>query len=501
MPGIWRQPPQPQQTNRHIPIVSGITAYVRNLPTAGAVLVGLLISTLKRNFIFSRAISAAKIGLLYTSLVKKFVVLRLITAAKVGLLKISVTKAITKVAITVAKVGLLSSKIRLFISSRLITAAKIGTLAAIKRVFVFARKINPNLGLLSSIKKAVKSVRSILSKLGLLSVLTRLEVDVYKFTTLLGIKALSLGRKFVFSRAIYPKLGLLSKVLRGFIKSITVKLGIVIPKITTINYIKDIPLIFIGVLPTSLSRLSVLTRKLAPKIGLLATRLSQSIRRRVLSGKDGLIAFVIKGAVKRIIVSVGLLIKKLSFKTLVWVFIVKLGDAVKSLSKQVVFRRIISPLLGVLVYKFYKGNLNQVVLTTLLGLQGVIKRVGKWARKVVAREGLLVTYFSKAIIKLFISFLGVFSSLWRNFYLSKRFSSSIGLLTKIAQKRIKEIILSIKLGLKSVIIRLGVHKEILKALLGTISIFTYIRKIFGYRILKFIKIAYKLLFKEEEEIK
>ena len=499
MPGIWRQPPQPQQTNRHIPIVSGITAYVRNLPTAGAVLVGLLISTLKRNFIFSRAISAAKIGLLYKS-INKVISKTAITTAKIGLLFKTLSKVAIYVILRSSKIGLLSSISRIIKEIRNLLP-KLGLVSIISRLPVKLEKLTALLGIkvLSSSRKTVIYRLVPLTKLGLLTVLRRLQVNLEKLTSLLGIKTLSITRKLVFARLISPKIGILPKAIRGFIKNITAKLGIVIPKVGPL--VVQSLTASIGLLQKGIIRIPVLARKLAPKIGLLATRLSQSIRRRVLSGKDGLIAFVIKGAVKRIIVSVGLLIKKLSFKTLVWVFIVKLGDAVKSLSKQVVFRRIISPLLGVLVYKFYKGNLNQVVLTTLLGLQGVIKRVGKWARKVVAREGLLVTYFSKAIIKLFISFLGVFSSLWRNFYLSKRFSSSIGLLTKIAQKRIKEIILSIKLGLKSVIIRLGVHKEILKALLGTISIFTYIRKIFGYRILKFIKIAYQLLFKEEEDIK
>ena len=67
------------------------------------------------------------------------------------------------------------------------------------------------------------------------------------------------------------------------------------------------------------------------------------------------------------------------------------------------------------------------------------------------------------------------------------------------KNEIGEVVLAIKLGIKAVIIRLAARKKIFYVLLELKQIFIYFRKVYGYKVLKFITRVYKLLFKEEEE--
>ena len=468
--------------------------------------IGDLAKTLSRKFVFSRQISP-KIGLLYTS-IKKYISKVAITSAKIGLLVVSISKKlISHRLITVAKIGIkVISITKLFVGLRILTVTKLGILSTIKRALVVARSINPKLGLLPSIRKAVKTIRSLLPKLGLLSTLTRLELDVYKFTTLLGVKALSLSRKIISARLISAaKVGLLPKIIRGFFKSITSRLGIIIPRSGQV--LIRLLSASMGLLQKGLARIPILARLIAPKIGLLATKFNQSIYHRImpLTKMGVLVISLFLSKVRMLATYLGLKITQLYFKTLVWIFFAKVGDYAKSLSKFAVFgRKITTAKLGLLIKAFFTGRENMINIPLLMiGLKININRLNIWARNIIAKDGLVVTYMSnlRNTLKMLQAFIGELTALYRIFSLSKKFSSTIGILAKIAEKEIREVVLAIKLGIKAVIIRLAARKKIFYVLLGLKQIFSYFRKIYGYKVLKFITRVYKLLFKEEEEIK
>jgi len=187
----------------------------------------------------------------------------------------------------------------------------------------------------------------------------------------------------------------------------------------------------------------------------------------------------------------GLKLKSLSFKTLVWVFIAKIGDYAKSISRAAIIRKITTATLGLLITAFFTGRQTIInIPLLLLGLKSNINRLNIWARGITTKDGLIVTYMSnlQTIIKNLSAFIGELPILHRTFSLSKLFNSTIGILAKIAEREIREVILTIKLGIKAVIIRLAGRKRILSSLLGlAIILFFYFRKIYGYKVLKFIE--------------
>jgi hypothetical protein len=462
---------------------------IHNFTESTKVNAGLLISSIKKSV--AKLPIAVKVGDKAVGISKNIKVYRNILP-KIGELSSAITKASIKRSLATTKIGLKVISIARSIAKIAIAKVGLKTFAASKKVGKFAVA---KMGLLALALRKMRGAY-LLAKIGLLASAAQKTASLARIILAkVGDKA-SKYRNITTRRNLAGKVGQTATKVLKRIYSLAAKIGLVLPKINITKILSAV----VGLAVTNLGKKYSAARAVNAKIGLLVASLTKITHFLFyFSAKDGLLLTTFKKAISlRLQAAEGIKVVKLSFTTLAKVLATKIGIAATSLQKTAVIGRKISAKIGSIVYQFFRGRLNIINIPVLLGLQASFSRIARIIKAVKAYAGLVASIRISHIVLLAAKLGLLIVSFIKQAAVKKIFSASEGLLSSLAKIFTKGALFIIKIGLAAGIINAG-FKKIFSSLLGLKQLLQHFRKVYGYRVLKFIMKKYQLLFKEEEE--